>query len=113
MKKVDQKRSQKPERKEVKKKVDHKQAQRPERKRYWRQYNQSKEGKSAKKGARMNYKEKLGPTRWKAQNRRYQQAKIDREKGGDALMRRIKFQKAVLRGPEYARSSCRPRKVVP
>ena len=48
----------------------------------------------------------MGCERMKAQNRKYQQAKIDREKGGDAVMRRIKFQKAVLRGPEYACSSC-------
>ena len=114
VKKADQKReplrSQKPERKEVKrkimKKVDQKRSQDPKRKDYWRQYNQSKEGRSAKKVAQKNYKGKLGDQRVKAQYRRYQQAKIDREKGGDALMRRIKFQKAVLRGPEYGCSSC-------
>ena len=99
-------RSQKPERKEVKRKVNQKQSQRPERKEYLRKYAQSLIRKPAKKESQTKYKEKLGETRWKAQNRRYQQTKIDREKGGDAVMRRIKFQKAVLRGPEYACSSC-------
>ena len=56
--------------------------------------------------AQGKYKEKIGNIRRRAQNRRYKQTQVDKKKGGDALMRRTRFLKAVLRGPEYVCSSC-------
>ena len=56
--------------------------------------------------ANAKYVEKLGNLRRQAQNRKYAQSRVDREKGGDALRRRTRFLKAVMRGPEYTCSSC-------
>ena len=56
--------------------------------------------------AQLKYNQKIGDVRRKAQNRKYQQTQVDKKKGGDALMRRTRFLKAVLRGPEYVCSSC-------
>ena len=44
--------------------------------------------------------------RRKAQNRKYQQVKVEKEKGADACTRRRNFQIAMLRGPEYVCSCC-------
>ena len=49
----------------------------------------------------MKYLDNLGNMRRRAQNRKYQQVKIEKEKGADACTRRRNFQKAMLRGPEY------------
>ena len=45
-------------------------------------------------------------TRRRAQYRKYKQTQIDKVRGGDAVTRRIQFQKKVLRGPEYVCSCC-------
>ena len=54
----------------------------------------------------MRYRYNLGDIRRKAQNRKYQQVKIEKQKGADACTRRRNFQNAVLRGPEYVCSCC-------
>merc|ERR1711954_453408 len=87
-------------------KTDAKRAQDPQRREAMRKYAQSKLGKLAKHLAQEKYKEKLGETRRRAQYRKYQQTKIDKARGGDAVTRRTRFQKAVLRGPEYGCSCC-------
>ena len=51
-------------------------------------------------------RKKLGKTKRQAQHRKYAQTKMDKIRGGDAIMRRIKFTKAILRGPEYVCGSC-------
>ena len=71
-----------------------------------RKYMQTKMGKYAKIIAQENYREKLGVTRRKAQFRRYAQTKVDKARGGNAVTRRLKFQRKVLRGPEYVCSCC-------
>ena len=71
-----------------------------------RKYAQTEFGKYAKQLAQERYMENLGITRRRAQYRKYQQTKIDKARGGDAVTRRIKFQKGVLRGPEYVCSCC-------
>ena len=113
-KKFDAKRAEKPERKVVKKragkKVDAKRADKPERKEVLKKarkkHSDTVLAKFAKIIANGRYQDKLGETRRKAQWRKYAQSKIDRARGGDAVTRRIKFQKGVLRGPEYVCSCC-------
>ena len=107
-------RAEDPKRKEVKRKVgrkvDEKRADEPKRKETMREaqrrYAQTLHGKWSKYLAQEKYRENLGITRRMAQYRKYQQTKIDKARGGDAMMRRIKFQKGVLRGPEYVCSCC-------
>ena len=127
LKKADKKRAEDPKRKEVLKKVDKKRADDPKRKevlkKAGKKYAQTKDGKEALKKAgkkyvktddgvfaklmaQERYREKLGERRRKAQYRRYQQTQIDKARGGNALRRRTRFQKAVLRGPEYVCSCC-------
>ena len=109
-KKVDAKQAVKPERKEAKKKADAKRAEKPERKealkKARKKHSETVLAKFAKIVANGRYQDKLGQTRRKAQYRKYAQTKIDKARGGDAVTRRVKFQKAVLRGPEYACSCC-------
>merc|ERR1712240_76247 len=109
-KKKEQERNQQPERKEdlreAGRKHDQKRSQEPERKKYLKEWAQTEFGKFQKQKAVIRYREKLGDIRRRAQYRKYKQTKIDRELGGDAVMRRRKFQKAVLRGPEFECSSC-------
>ena len=71
-----------------------------------KKYSETLLAKVAKTLADGRYQDKLGQTRRRAQYRKYAQTKIDKARGGDAVTRRIKFQKAVLRGPEYVCSSC-------
>ena len=110
MKKVDAKRAGKPERKEVLKKADAKRAGKPERrevqKKAKKTYLLTPKGFLAKMQENQRYREKLGRTKRKAQHRKYAQTKMDKIRGGDAIMRRIKFTKAILRGPEYVCGSC-------
>ena len=113
-KKADEQRQEDPKRKEVLRKVDKKRAQDPKRKEVLRkagkkadeQRQEDRQRRNARILHQAKYREKLGDIRRKAQNRKYQQTKLDKQRGGDARMRRINFQKAVLRGPEYACSSC-------
>ena len=109
-KKREPKRADDPNRKEVKRKADEKRADDPKRKETMREaqrrYAQTLHGKWSKYLAQEKYRENLGITRRMAQYRKYQQTKIDKARGGDAVMRRIKFQKGVLRGPEYVCSCC-------
>merc|ERR1712012_992539 len=109
-KQYEQERNQQPERKEdlreAGRKHDQKRSQDPERKKYLKEWAQTEFGKFQKQTAVIRYREKLGDIRRRAQYRKYKQTKIDRELGGDAVMRRKKFQKAVLRGPEFVCSSC-------
>ena len=104
--KADAKRSADPKRKETRQKAEAKRAMDPVRRQYLMTRAQTKLAKFSKQIAQEKYLEKLGNIRKKAQNRRYEQTRVDKRKGGDAITRRIKFQKAVLRGPEYACSSC-------
>ena len=94
---LEEKRAQDPKRKETLikagKKADEKRAQDPTRRKTLRIAN-------------AKYVEKLGNLRKQAQNRKYEQNRVDREKGGDALRRRTRFLKAVMRGPEFVCSSC-------
>ena len=118
LRKADKKRADDPQRRETLRKADHKRepkrADDPQRREALRKAGKKADQKRAKDPQRKMsralaqeiYREKLGETRRKAQFRKYQQSKLDRERGGDAQMRRTKFQKAVLRGPEYACSSC-------
>ena len=71
-----------------------------------KKYVKTDDGVFAKLMAQERYREKLGERRRKAQYRRYQQTQIDKARGGNALRRRTRFQKAVLRGPEYVCSCC-------
>ena len=71
-----------------------------------KKYAQTLFGKYAKQVAREKYREKLGITRRREQFRKYKQTQIDKARGGDALMRRIKFQKGVLKGPIFTCSCC-------
>ena len=109
-KKVDAKRTGKPERKEVLKKIDANRAGKPERKevvkKAKKKYSDTLAAKMAKIMANGRYQERLGETRRKAQYRKYAQTKVDKARGGDVVTRRIKFQKAVLRGPQFVCSSC-------
>ena len=108
--KADRKRAEDHKRKEDKRKADRKRTEDPKRKETVREagkkYAQTLPGKWSKYLAREKYRENLGITRRRAQYRKYQQTKIDKARGGDAVMRRIKFQKGVLRGPEYVCSCC-------
>ena len=127
MKKVDAKRAGKPERKEAKKLSDAKLAGKPERKEALKKADAKRAGKPerrevqkkakktylltpkgflAKMQENQRYRMKLGKTKRQAQHRKYAQTKMDKIRGGDAIMRRIKFTKAILRGPEYVCSSC-------
>merc|ERR1711923_84995 len=131
MKEKDAKRAGKPEREEVKKKADAKRAGKPERKEAQGNLMKKKDAKRAGKPERkevqkkakktylltpkgflakvqenQRYREKLGKTKRRAQHRKYAQTKMDKIRGGNAIMRRIKFTKAILRGPEYVCSSC-------
>merc|ERR1712240_473349 len=101
-KEYQQERNQQPERKIY----EHERRKHPERKAYLKEWAQTEFGKFHKQTAQIRYREKLGDIRRRAQYRKYKQTKIDRELGGDAVMRRRKFQKAVLRGPEFVCSSC-------
>ena len=65
-------------------------------------YEKTEQGKER----HLKYLENLGNVRRKAQNRIYQQVRIEKEKGADACTRRRNFQKAMLRGPEYVCSCC-------
>ena len=109
-KKADAKRADDPMRREALRKADVKRADDPHRKETMRKarrkYAQTQYGKFAKHLAQEKYLEKLGEMRRKAQYRKYQQTKLDKARGGDDVARRIKFQKAVLRGPEYVCSCC-------
>ena len=104
------KRADKPERKEMKRKADSKRAGKPGRqegvKKAKKKYSETFAAKVARIMANGRYQEKLGQTRRRAQHRRYAQTKVDKARGGDALNRRIRFQKAVLRGPQFVCSSC-------
>ena len=108
--KSDAKRANKPERKEAKKLSDAKLAGKPERKEVQKKakktYLLTPKGLIAKIQENARYREKLGKTKRQAQHRKYAQTKMDKIRGGDAIMRRIKFTKAILRGPEYVCSSC-------
>ena len=74
---------------------------------YVRKYRGTDGGKAAFKFANARHQEKLGELRWKAKLREYKQTKVEKRRtGGSVISRRIKFQKAVLRGPEYVCSSC-------
>ena len=114
MKKKDAKRAGKPERKEAQgnlmKKKDAKRAGKPERKEVQKKakktYLLTPKGFLAKVQENQRYREKLGKTKRRAQHRKYAQTKMDKIRGGDAIMRRIKFTKAILRGPEFVCSSC-------
>ena len=114
LKKADAKRAGKPERKEAQsnlmKKKDAKRAGKPERKEVLKKakktYLLTPKGFFAKIQENARYREKLGKTKRQAQHRKYAQTKIDKIRGGDAIMRRIKFTKAILRGPEYVCGSC-------
>ena len=110
MKKKDAKRAGKPERKEVLKKADTKRAGKPERKEVLKKakktYLLTPKGFLAKIQENARYRERLGKTKRQAQHRKYAQTKMDKIRGGDAIMRRIKFTKAILRGPEYVCGSC-------
>ena len=118
---LEQKRGQDPKRKETLSKADKKRSQDLQRQREdpKRKETLLKAGKKADEKraqdrkrrvqqliAQGKYKEKIGNIRRRAQNRRYKQTQVDKKKGGDALMRRTRFLKAVLRGPEYVCSSC-------
>ena len=63
-------------------------------------------GLLAKLQENQRQREKLEKETRKARNRKYAQAKLDKLRGGDEITRRIKFTKAVLRGPEYVCGSC-------
>ena len=53
------------------------------------------------------YQDKLAELRSRAKLRQYEQTKVEkRRRGGSVTSRRIKFQKAVLRGPEFGCSCC-------
>ena len=108
--KSDAKRANKPERKEAKKLSDAKLAGKPERKEAQKKakktYLLTPKGFFAKVQENQRYRQKLGETKRQAQHRKYAQTKMDKIRGGDAIMRRIKFTKAILRGPEYVCSSC-------
>ena len=114
LKKADAKRAENPGRKEVLRKADKKReperAQDLQRKETMREarrkYAQTEFGKFAKHLAQERYRERLSETRRKAQYRKYKQTQIDKARGGDAVRRRIRFQKAVIRGPEYVCSCC-------
>merc|ERR1712004_354813 len=114
LKKADAKRAGKPERKEpqsnLMKKKDAKRAGKPERKEVLKKakktYLLTPKGFFAKIQENARYRERLGKTKRQAQHRKYAQTKMDKIRGGDAIMRRIKFTKAILRGPEYVCSSC-------
>ena len=114
LKKADAKRAGKPERKEAQsnlmKKKDAKRAGKPERKEVLKKakktYLLTPKGFFAKVQENQRYRQKLGETKRQAQHRKYAQTKMDKIRGGDAIMRRIKFTKAILRGPEYVCSSC-------
>ena len=108
--KADAKRAEDPKRKEVLRKVDAKRAEDPRRKETvsvaMKKYAQTKLGRLAKVLAQERWLEKLGETRRRAKYRKYKQTQVDKVRGGDALARRIRFQKGVQRGPVYACSSC-------
>ena len=110
LKKADQKRADDPKRKEAKSRSDRMLAADPKRKEMLRKadkkYAETRQGKIARLNAQERYRYRLDDARRKAQYRKYKQTKIDKERGGDAVTRRTKFQKAVLRGPEYTCSSC-------
>ena len=78
----------------------------PKRKEFMKKYAQTEFAKLSHLVAKEKYREKLGVTRRRAQYRRYKQTQIDKVRGGDAVTRRIQFQKKVLRGPEYVCSCC-------
>ena len=110
LKKADVKRAGKPERKEAKRLSDAKLAGKPERKEVLKKakktYLLTPKGFLAKVQENQRYREKLGKTKRRAQHRKYAQTKMDKIRGGNAIMRRIKFTKAILRGPEFVCSSC-------
>ena len=54
---------------------------------------ESLSAKFAKSIANGRYQDKLGETRRRAKYQKYAQSKIDEARGGDAVIRRIKFQK--------------------
>merc|ERR1711994_1102997 len=110
MRKVDKKRAEDPKRKVVLRKAgkmaDEKRGNDPKRKEFMKKYAQTEFAKLSHLMAKEKYQEKLGVTRRRAQYRRYKQTQIDKVRGGDAVTRRIQFQKKVLRGPEYVCSCC-------
>ena len=106
LRKVDKKRAEDPKRKVVLRKADEKRGNDPKRKEFMKKYAQTEFAKLSHLMAKEKYCEKLGVTRRKAQYRKYKQTQIDKVRGGDAVTRRIQFQKKVLRGPEYVCSCC-------
>ena len=105
-KEAEVKRAADPKSKEARKEAEVKRAADPVRRDYLKTRAQTKLAKFSKQIAQEKWIQKLGDIRRKAQNRKYQQTRVDKNKGGDAITRRIKFQKAVLRGPEFVCSSC-------
>ena len=72
-----------------------------------RKYRGTDGGRAVQKLKDARYQEKLSELRWRAKQREYQQTKVEKRRtSGTVISRRIKFQKAVLRGPEYVCSSC-------
>ena len=106
LRKVDKKRAEDPKRKVVLRKADEKRGNDPKRKEFMKKYAQTEFAKLSHLMAKEKYREKLGVTRRRAQYRKYKQTQIDKVRGGDAVARRIQFQKKVLRGPEYVCSCC-------
>ena len=103
---AEDKRAADPNQKEPRKRAEVKRAADPARRQYLMTRAQTKLAKFSKQIAQEKWMKKLGDIRRKAQNQKYQQTRVDKKKGGNEITRRIKFQKAVLRGPEYACSSC-------
>ena len=110
LRRADEKRADDPKRKVVLRKADKKReperANDPKRKEFMKKYAQTEFAKLSHLVAKEKYREKLGVTRRRAQYRKYKQTQIDKVRGGDAVTRRIQFQKKVLRGPEYVCSCC-------
>ena len=106
LRKVDKKRAEDPKRKVVLRKADEKRGNDPKRKEFMKKYAQTEFAKLSHLMSKEKYREKLGVTRRRAQYRKYKQTQIDKVRGGDAVTRRIQFQKKVLRGPEYVCSCC-------
>ena len=72
-----------------------------------KKYKGTDRGKAAKRSADLRHQANLGELKWRSKLREYQQTKVEKRRtGGSVISRRIKFQKAVLRGPEYVCSSC-------